>query len=39
ATKDDQTITLQGVDLSNNNSLTNAQIIQNLLAAGKLITD
>ncbi|MDX9843479.1 MAG: Ig-like domain-containing protein [Aquabacterium sp.] len=37
--KDDQTITLQGVDLSNNNSLTSDQIIQNLLAAGKLITD
>jgi T1SS-143 domain-containing protein len=39
ATKDDQTITLQGVDLSNNNTLSNSQIIQNLLAGGKLITD
>ena len=39
AAKDDQTITLQGVDLSSNSSLTNTQIIQNLLAAGKLITD
>ncbi|MFZ2298865.1 MAG: type I secretion C-terminal target domain-containing protein, partial [Aquabacterium sp.] len=38
-TKDDQTITLQGVDLSGSNTLTNTQIIQNLLAAGKLITD
>jgi Ca2+-binding RTX toxin-like protein len=39
AAKDDQTITLQGVDLSNNNSLSSEQIIQNLLTAGKLITD
>ena len=39
ATKDDQRITLTGVDLTNNGANTDNAIIQNLLTANKLIVD
>jgi hypothetical protein len=35
----DQRIVLQGVDITGGNTLSDSSIIQNLLTAGKLITD